>query len=85
MELFFLRKSSRICLRNYEPGPRRLAHGSMDPSLNVGRSTLDGRMRLKREGVSFSFNLGRWLGFRWLGFKMPNLYGQSNLGRSSKI
>jgi hypothetical protein len=55
------------------------------PSLNVGRSTLDGRTRLEHEGVSFSFNLGRWLGFRWLGFKMPNLYGRSNLGRSSKI
>jgi hypothetical protein len=28
----------------------------MDPSLNVGRSTLDGCMRLEREGVCF---LGR--------------------------
>jgi hypothetical protein len=51
--IIFLRKSRRICLRNCGPGPRRSAHGSMDPSLNVGRSTLDGRTRLEREGVCF--------------------------------
>jgi hypothetical protein len=53
MKLFSLRKSRRICLRNCGPGPRQLAHGSMDPSLNVGRSTLDGRMRLEHERVCF--------------------------------
>jgi hypothetical protein len=52
-EIIFLKKSHRICLRNCGLGPRRSAHGSMDPSLNVGRSTLDGRTRLEREGVCF--------------------------------
>jgi hypothetical protein len=37
-------------------GPWRSAHGSRDPSLNVGRSTSEGRTRVEREGVHF---LGR--------------------------
>jgi hypothetical protein len=53
IELFSLKKSRRIWLWNYGLGPRRPAHESMDPSLNVGRSTLDGRTRLECEEVCF--------------------------------
>jgi hypothetical protein len=48
-----LRKSSGICHRNCGPGPWLSAHRSMDPSLNVDSSTLDGRTRLECEGVCF--------------------------------
>jgi hypothetical protein len=54
-EIIFLLKTCGISPQNYGLGPRRLAHGSTDPSLNVGRSTPDRRTRLEHEGVCFPY------------------------------
>jgi hypothetical protein len=53
LELFSERKLRGIGPWTSGPGPRRSAHGSMDPLFNVGRSTLDGRTRLECEWVCF--------------------------------